>query len=398
MKEIADRPCPICGEARVEVLHTQRFELPQGHPLSGGYDVVSCRTCGFVYADTKVSQAAYDSYYAELSKYQDLRTSSGSGEDPFDRKRLEATARQIVDLLREPGARILDVGCANGGLLKALREAGCTSLCGIDPSPACVENTRSWGIEAYPGTFSRPFPRGKVDCAVLSHTLEHIQDLNEATQWIGAVLAENGTVYVEVPDPTRYVDYLYAPFQEFNTEHINHFSLLSLQRLMNRAGYQMLTAGEKLVPTSNDTNYPAVFGFWKRAAPGTALPYLAKDERLQDSLVRYVRASRTLMDGIEARLQRLLPRSAPVVVWGTGQLVFKLLVETSLARAKIAAFVDSNPINQGRTLRGVPVISPEAMRGLAAPIVIGTTLHQRAIVEQIRRIGLSNEILLLEAH
>ena len=398
MKRTAVRACPICAGILVDVLHTQRFELWQGHPLSDGYAVVCCRACGFVYADTKVTQATYDSYYAELSKYQDLRTSSGSGGDPFDRKRLEATARQIVDFLRSPDARILDVGCANGGLLKVLREAGCTSLCGIDPSPACVENTRSWGIEAYPGTFSRPFPHGRIDCAVLSHTLEHVHDLNEATRWIGAVLAENGTVYVEVPDATRYVDYLYAPFQEFNSEHINHFSLLSLQRLMSRAGYQMLTAGEKLVPTSNDTNYPAVFGFWRRAKPGSAMPELTKDDGLQNSLVRYVRESRTLMDRIESQLQKILPRSSPVVVWGTGQLVLKLLVETLLAKAEIAAFVDSNPINQGRVLRGVSVISPEAVRGLAAPIVIGTTLHQRAIVEQIRRMGLSNEILLLEAH
>jgi SAM-dependent methyltransferase len=382
----------------VEVLHTQRFELPQGHPLSGGYDVVSCRTCGFVYADTKVSQAAYDSYYAELSKYQDLRTSSGSGEDPFDRKRLEATARQIVDLLRDPGARILDVGCANGGLLKALREAGCTSLCGIDPSPACVENTRSWGIEAYPGTFSRPFPRSKIDCAVLSHTLEHVQDLNEATQWIGRVLAETGTVYVEVPDAVRYVDYLYAPFQDFNTEHINHFSLLSLQRLMSRSGYRMVTGGEKLVATSKDTDYPAIFGFWRRAGTGSAMPDLPRDEGLKASLVRYVRASRTLLDEIDAQLRRILPRSTPVVVWGAGQLALKLLVETSLATARIAAFVDSNPVNQGKVLRGVSVISPEAARGLAAPIVIATVLHQQEIAEQIREMGLPNDLLFLRAN
>jgi len=142
-------------------------------------------------------------------------------------------------------------------------------LCGIDPSPACVENTRSWGIEAYPGTFSRPFPRSKIDCAVLSHTLEHVQDLNEATQWIGRVLAETGTVYVEVPDAVatlttsmRLSGFQYRAYQ--------HFSLLSLQRLMSRSGYRMVTGGEKLVATSKDTDYPAIFGFWRR--PGRVPP------------------------------------------------------------------------------------------------------------------------------
>jgi SAM-dependent methyltransferase len=396
MKEIADRPCPICGEARVEVLHTQRFELPQGHPLSGGYDVVSCRTCGFVYADTKVSQAAYDSYYAELSKYEDRKTSSGSGESPFDRKRLQATARQIVDCLRNPEARILDVGCANGGLLSALREAGYTNLCGVDPSPACAENTRRLGVDAYSGTFSQPFQHGEVDCAILSHTLEHVQNLNEATHWIDRILAENGTVYVEVPDAVRYVDYLYAPFQDFNTEHINHFSLLSIRRLMNRAGCELVSAGEKLLVTSKDTNYPAIFSFWRRAATNSVMPELPRDEELKASLLRYIRASRMLLDRIDAQLRKILSRKTPVIVWGTGQLALKLLVETSLGEAAIAAFVDSNPVNHGQILRGVSVISPEAVRGLEAPIVIATILHQREIAEQIRQMGLPNEILFLE--
>jgi 2-polyprenyl-3-methyl-5-hydroxy-6-metoxy-1,4-benzoquinol methylase len=397
MKQTPVRACPICARNLVDVLHTQRFELPRGHPLSDGYDVVCCRTCGFVYADTEVSQASYDAYYSELSKYQDVKTSSGSGENPFDQRRLEDTAREIAHFLRNPAARILDVGCANGGLLRALREAGYANLCGVDPSQACVENTHRLGIQAYPGALSQPFEHGRVDCTILSHTLEHVQNLNEATQWIGSVLAENGTVYIEVPDATHYVDHVRAPFQDFNTEHINHFSLLSLRRLMNRAGYGMLTAGEKLFVTAKDTNYPAIFGFWRKAEAGLAMPELPRDEDLKGSIVRYIRASRTLLDGIEARLQEILPRSGAVVVWGTGQLVLKLLVETSLGKSQIAAFVDSNPINQGRVLRGVSVVAPEAVRGLAAPIVIGTTLHQAEIVEQIRQMGLPNEILLLKA-
>ena len=67
----AERPCPLCRHTGVEVLHTQHFVLPDRHPLEAGYDVVCCGRCGFVYADTDVPQAAYDAYYAELSKYED---------------------------------------------------------------------------------------------------------------------------------------------------------------------------------------------------------------------------------------------------------------------------------------------------------------------------------------
>ena len=38
------------------------------------------------------------------------------------------------------------------------------------------------------------------------------------------LLKTDGLLYVEVPDAVAYTEYLYAPFQDFNTEHINHFS------------------------------------------------------------------------------------------------------------------------------------------------------------------------------
>ena len=37
------------------------------------------------------------------------------------------------------------------------------------------------------------------------------------------LLKTNGVLYIEVPDATAYVEFLYSPFQDFNTEHINHF-------------------------------------------------------------------------------------------------------------------------------------------------------------------------------
>ena len=67
------RNCAVCGGTEREILHTQEFYLPEGHPLGAGYDVVACEECGFVFADTMVNQAAYDLFYAKRSKYEDSR-------------------------------------------------------------------------------------------------------------------------------------------------------------------------------------------------------------------------------------------------------------------------------------------------------------------------------------
>lgn len=124
MRQNSLRLCPICSCNFCEILHSQRFILPEGHPLSNGYDVVCCRKCRFVYADTTVSQEDYDTFYLKFSKYEDSSTSTGSGETACDAERLKQTATYLADFLPDKEARIIDIGCANGGLLKSLKRDG----------------------------------------------------------------------------------------------------------------------------------------------------------------------------------------------------------------------------------------------------------------------------------
>ena len=388
----AFRNCPICDHGQVDVLHTQRFELLEGHPLAAGYDVVCCAQCGFVYADTTVTQADYDRFYAENSKYEDAKTSTGSIENPFDWERQQQTARQIVDFLNQSTAAILDVGCANGGLLKALQESGSLNLCGIDPSPICVKNTRQLGIEAHVGSLFKPFRRDSFDCVVLSHTLEHIHDLHSAAQWIHSSLKDNAFLYIEVPDAARYTDFVDAPFQEFNTEHINHFSLASLKNFMSIHGFEPMESGQKVILTSTNKPYPAIYCFARKSLKRGSFE---RDNLLRPKIESYSLRSQGILEEIKLHLQNALATEGRLVVWGTGQLTMKLLVDTALAAADIIAFVDSNPINQGKNLRGIRVISPAEVRQYPGPILISSILHEQSISQQIQQMRLNNHIIFL---
>lgn len=387
------RTCPVCGDVEAQLVRNQRFVLPEGHPLSDGYDVLCCARCGFCFADTTVSQADYDAFYARQSIYGGS-VSSGGGESLCDAARLRQTAEDIASHVAKD-ARILDMGCANGGLLSAFKAMGYENLCGIDPAPACAVNTtQRHGIEAHPGTLFEPPPGIEpADCVVLSHVLEHVQDLTAALEGLGRLLSPDGTLYVEVPDATRYVDYVVAPFQDFNTEHINHFSPRSLRNLLARNGYACVTSGQKDFESAPGMPYPAIFGFFRRSGD---VPPLERDEELPKRIHAYVERSQTFLDEIDRRLQAVLPASGEVIVFGTGQLAMKLLAESVLGQAAIAAFADSNPVNHGRTLRGVPVLAPEQIRALPHPIVITSTLHHEAIATMIRdRLGMTNPIIRL---
>jgi hypothetical protein len=67
-----------------------------------------------------------------------------------------------------------------------------------------------------------------------------------------------------------------------------------------------------------------------------------------------------------------------------------------LARADIVAFVDNNPINQGKILFGKPILQPQELVKMNSPILLATLLHHDSIAKQIREMGLRNEIVFLQ--
>lgn len=384
------RPCPICDETQGTKLHRQVFALEASHPLAGGYDVVACERCGFAFADTAATQADYDRYYATLSKYSDSATSTGAGLSPLDAARLQDLAAAIAAYSGDRSQRIVDIGCANGGLLAELRKLGFEELRGVDPAPSCARETeRLAGVPAFAGTlFDLPEALGEYDGVILSHVMEHVRDLRLALESVSRRLRPGGWIYIEVPDATRYRECLFAPFQDFNTEHINHFSPESLANLFRQCGFEPETGGRKTLFSAVDMPYPAAFLFARRSAsPGA----LVRDDGLVPALQDYIAGSKALMQKIDERI-REVSADGPLIVWGVGQLTLKLLAETALGEARIAAFLDSSPVHQGHLFHGAPVMAPTALRDETTPILVASIINQGSIIETIQRLGLKNPI------
>lgn len=390
------RPCPVCGERRAEVLHAQRFVLADDKKLAGSYNVVACLTCGAAFADTPVTQREYDDLYARRSRYA-AGPAAHATEGARDVTRFRDMASEIAAVVPEKSARMLDVGCANGQMLAALAERGYTSLAGVDPSPACVQQASAIpGASAFVGSLSEmPVEAGSFDVVILSHVLEHVRDVKPALKSLERFMTPRALIYVEVPDASRYAAFAWSPFQDFNSEHINHFSLTSLDNLVRQCGFRPARLAAKEILSAPDMPYPAIYGMATRDA--TVSPSIVKDTALRQALLDYIEVSARVMRDIDARLSREVAAGQPVIVWGTGELTAKLLADTALGAANIEAFVDSNPINQGGRLHGVPILAPETLRSGAQPIVVASILHHRSIVQAIRSRGLRNPIVALTA-
>lgn len=388
------RPCPVCGAHQAGVLHAQRFVLADDKKLTDSYRVVVCAVCGAAFADTPVTQQEYDELYTRRSRYAAGPAAHARAGDR-DIGRFRDMAAQIVEVVPDRSAAILDIGCANGQMLAALCEQGYTQLAGADPSPACVQEAGGIpGVRAFVGSlFDMPADAGPYDVVILSHVLEHVRDVRPALARVQAMMTNGALIYVEVPDASRYAAYAWSPFQDFNSEHINHFSPRSLDNLLRASGFRPLTRGAKDILSAPGMAYPAIYSIAVRDAAVSSA--IEKDTALKSALEDYVRVSTETMQDIDARLSSHVASGRPVIVWGTGELTAKLLADTALGGANIRAFVDSNPINQGGRLRGVPILAPETLTSGPEPIVVASILHHQSIVQAIRGRGLENPIVAL---
>jgi SAM-dependent methyltransferase len=379
-------------------VHRVRLRAPDGHPLQGGYEVVSCLQCGTGYADAAVAQRAYDCYYAQRAKYAaDLPTVAGTtGEPAWVQARFDEAASRIARLV-PAGARVLDIGCSTGSLLGALRRAGFVDVQGLDPSPeSALVAERLHGVRVDVGTLHRvPERTGTFDCICLTGVLEHVWDVDGAMAAITSLLRPGGAVYVEVPDASRYLDPFIAPFEDFHTEHVNHFSGATLTALGRRFGLGTAWCG----PADNDivpgATAAVVAVCWRAGgAPAALAP---RDDALARSLHAFTAHSAEAWRRMDERLRGDLGASPAFVLWGMGELSMKLLAGTVLAERTAAALVDGNPARHGLQFDGVPVRPPDSVRGGEGPIVVGSLLRAASIGRAIAGRGLPNPVVELSA-
>ncbi len=165
---------------------------------------------------------------------------------------------------------------------------------------------------------------------------------------------------------------------------------------MNLSGFTVISKGEKEIESSPGMPYPAIYSLSVINDQRQNQLSIAKDGELVSNIRDYIAKSRTILAKIDNKIQQVLAKSNRLIIWGTGQLVMKLLAETSLVKADIVAFVDNNPINHGRILKDTPIISPEEIGNLPHPILVTTLLHQKEIAEQIKFLGLSNPVIYLD--
>ncbi len=100
--------------------------------------------------------------------------------------------------VRSRRAKILDIGCGSGVLLRGLAGAGFTRLYGADPFAPEEPGEGSEGVTLYRCEASE-VPEGDFDLILLTHSLEHIGDQMGTLRAVARLLGERGVCRIETP-------------------------------------------------------------------------------------------------------------------------------------------------------------------------------------------------------
>ena len=387
----SNRHCPVCDFKKVKEIKKFNFTLFDKHPMQNGYMVSQCENCGFIYGDTNVTQTTLDDYYENLSKYEDKTISTGGGYTIHDKNRLRSAAEYISSKFENKEIEIVDIGCAIGGLLEQLKITGFRNLTGIDPSISCVEITQSEKkCKCYHSSlFSLDEKFGKYDLIILSHVWEHILDLKTAIKSIEKILKPNGFIYVECPNAMLYKEIIHAPFQEFNTEHINHFTEESFKNFFGCNNYTCIDVGNRVIQIASGEDYNAVYGIFQKNIVNVKYD-IKFDSNIQDSINEYLSKSAVWYDGILSKINSEISNNENIALVGIGQFAFKLL--TSIKENNFSGNIqlfDNNPLNVGKKIDSNEILIGSSivdqLKISKAKIIITSLIYQDEIKNGINK-------------
>jgi putative peptidoglycan lipid II flippase len=236
-------PCPLCAGLEFRILATNdRYNM--------GVHTRSCCQCGLVMTNPVPNEETMREFYKHQFRRHYRRTEAPTIryiEEFGLADRANYTAIYLQDRnLYFKNARILDVGCGEGSILKEIkRREPSVEVVGIEPSVAFAKFAQEYlGSKVYSTLAELSVSRESAfDLIIVNHVLEHVENPVDFLLRLKHFLARDGSIYADVPDINSY-----ASLADFHIAHRYHFSIGTLLATAHRADLRMAEIGRHSPP------------------------------------------------------------------------------------------------------------------------------------------------------
>ncbi|HEX3893327.1 MAG TPA: class I SAM-dependent methyltransferase [Terracidiphilus sp.] len=295
----------------------QHFNLKLSLPTE--LEVRYCASDNFVFA-TGGSQSSYDQYYKMLANdTHHVEVSEGSPRSLISKRQQGYLLSALEGFFRVP-RKVFDFGCGQASLLVELAsEFPASTFVGYDPGPAArvaSQNATKFNLANLSiVTMEEAATLGPFDLLIASHVVEHLVEF-DLLQSLRALLADDGFLYVEVPNALKYADQTRREFlYYFDRLHVNHFSPQSLGLLAARYGFSCVKHFDYAFPYRDGGDYPALGALFRKKARSIDI----SSPSLLGVITRYIAEERLRAHSIAEQFKAY----DGVLVWGAGDNFFR---------------------------------------------------------------------------
>lgn len=192
---------------------------------------VLCPACGLVCFSPRPTHEDIARKYRQLLM-EGMTPGTGGGELTGESRRAQDLHRRLRPHLASRSPRVLDVGGGDGRVLTSLRDAGAACFV-VDYAAEQIP-----GVVRLGETLDDLAPGAAFDAVVVSHVLEHVA---APDQILAQARDRAPLVYAEVPVEI----WRGTPIAVDPVIHVNYFVRRSLEGLLTRNGYRVLTSAEQ---------------------------------------------------------------------------------------------------------------------------------------------------------
>jgi len=367
------RPCPICGgERHRPLLEFDDFQFYTDADASKRTTIrqVQCLDCFGVFMNPVFNARGFAILFAEAG----ASYGSTSGRQAEQLDWLKARG------LSEPGMTLLDIGCYDGSFIGKL-PTGLKGI-GVDIDGPAIERAR----RCFPNTVTHGFicadfekveVSEPVHVITMFHVLEHLPRPVDVLKRLAALATSQTRLLVEVPVVEHVI---YGDACGFVTvQHLTHFSKASLRNMLAEAGWHIETAEQM----------DGYNGFRVIAKVGCRDAFRPEPHDL-GLFTHYLARWYAAVGELEGRIRQI---TAPRCILRGGGLQTEYLFHlTSLfANDREFLIVDSDPLKQGKTWRGIRIVGGERLETMDwdnTQVVLSSYSHQDAMRAEARVVGI----------
>ena len=239
--------CPLCEASPDRFKRITR---------AGNYrrgETTICMRCGLVFLNNRIQGAQLRAFYESDAFSVEYRGSASPTPEAIAYRDERALRRwQHIRKLTSKPASWLEIGCSSGNFLDILRSDGHKAR-GIDPSRGYATYARSRGMDVALGLFPDDMPAEwtDFDFVVTFHTIEHVEEPATLLTHARGLLRPEGHLVLEYPDISRAAARLRLAPSYFHTAHVFDFSLTTMEALLQRCGFEVVSVMADNVPAAD---------------------------------------------------------------------------------------------------------------------------------------------------